>query len=118
VYGGIGIPEMEINICNIKVMHMSGTSSLVIGRATYDEISSESKTINGVGNAYGDGSCINMSPYKSTINEGDGINRVGGDNDKTYIQKFPIQTEPISQIPTIYTHPYTWSQHSKLLHLT
>lgn len=116
--GGIRIPDMEINIYNLKVMHMSGTSSLVIGRATYDEVSSESKTINGVGNAYGDGSCINMSPYKSTINDSDGIDKISGDNDKTFIQKYPNQTEPINQTPTIYTHPYTWSHQRKLLHLT
>jgi len=41
----------------------------VIGEATYDQLSSESSTTNGVGSAYGDGSYINMNPYQSPVND-------------------------------------------------
>lgn len=50
---------------------MSGTSSLVVGKGNFEELSSQSKTTNGVGSAYGDGSYINMSPYQSPVNDPD-----------------------------------------------
>ncbi len=48
---------------------ISGTSSLVIGQSTYEHLSSESSTTNGVGSAYGDDSYINMTPYQSPVND-------------------------------------------------
>ena len=53
----------------MKVFSLSGTSSLVIGRGKLEKFSSQSKTTNGVGSAYGDGSYINMSPYHSPVND-------------------------------------------------
>lgn len=50
---------------------MSGTSALVVGKGNFKELSSQSKTTNGVGSAYGDGSYINMSPYQSPVNDPD-----------------------------------------------
>jgi hypothetical protein len=68
---------MEINIGNFKVTHMSGTSTLVIGKAQLEELTSHSKTTNGVGSAYGDGSHINMSPYQSPVNDPDVMDAAG-----------------------------------------
>ncbi|WP_186576655.1 hypothetical protein [Aquibacillus kalidii] len=62
---------IQINIGNIKVFHLSGTSSLVIGKSSFEGVSSNSKTNNGVGSAYGDGSNINMSPYNSPLHDPD-----------------------------------------------
>jgi len=56
------ISEIQINIGTFKVFEISGTASLVIGKGNFENLSSKSKKINGVGNAYGDGSYINMSP--------------------------------------------------------
>ncbi|WP_338083668.1 hypothetical protein [Bacillus mesophilus] len=56
---------------NLKVFSLAGTSSLVIGKGYYEDLSSHSKTTNGVGSAYGDGSYINMSPYQSPVNDPD-----------------------------------------------
>jgi hypothetical protein len=47
------------------VYSVSGT--LVVGTGNFKDIANESKTINGVGNAYGDSSNINMNPRLSSI---------------------------------------------------
>jgi hypothetical protein len=64
-------PDIQINVGNIRVFHVSGTSVFFIGKGKFKNLSSHSKTNNGVGNAYGDGSYINMSPYQSTLNDSD-----------------------------------------------
>ena len=69
--GGISIPKIEINIGNFKVYSIAGTSYLVVGKGYYHELTSQTKTTNGVGSAYGDGSYINMSPYQSQVNDPD-----------------------------------------------
>ncbi|WP_420063841.1 spore germination protein [Metabacillus litoralis] len=56
---------------NFKVYSIAGTSSLVVGKGYYHELTSQTKTTNGVGSAYGDGSYINMSPYQSQVNDPD-----------------------------------------------
>ncbi len=48
-------------------MHVSGTGTLVVGTAYFGKQPSHSKTNNGVGSAYGDGSVIEMMPYQSQI---------------------------------------------------
>ncbi len=48
---------------------MSGTSSLVVGKGNFSGSVSTSSTTNGVGNAYGDGSNIQMSPYQSSLHD-------------------------------------------------
>lgn len=67
------MPKIEINIGNFKVYSITSTSSLVVGKGSYEQLSSQSKTTNGVGSAYGDGSYINMSPYQSSVNDPDTI---------------------------------------------
>ncbi len=47
----------------------------MVGKGYYEDLTSMSKTTNGVGSAYGDGSYINMSPYQSQVNDPDMINR-------------------------------------------
>ncbi|UFU00551.1 spore germination protein [Radiobacillus kanasensis] len=63
--------DVQVNIGNLKVFHISGTSSLIIGKSTLSDMNSESKTNNGIGSAYGDGSNINMSSRKSAIYDQD-----------------------------------------------
>lgn len=65
-------------------MHMSGTSSLVLGRAYYEKQSSQSKTNNGVGSAYGDGSEINMTPYKTLLYDSDYMDTPVKTGEKTF----------------------------------
>jgi hypothetical protein len=67
--GGIKINQTTFNIGLIKVMSMSGTSSLVVGEGYFNKQTSHSKTNNGVGNAYGDQSEIHMTPYKSILHD-------------------------------------------------
>lgn len=51
--------------------HLTGTASLIVGKGSFENVSSHSKTNNGVGNAYGDGSNINMSPHHSRLSDPD-----------------------------------------------
>ncbi|MEQ6389978.1 spore germination protein [Bacillaceae bacterium S4-13-58] len=94
---------------NFKVLHMFGTSSLVVGKATYEDLSSQSKTTNGVGSAYGDGSYINMSPYKSSVNDPDYIDKVEGESNE-FLQYF---TNPYSYPPQSFDAPYRRNQDKK-----
>lgn len=48
-------------------MQMSGTSTLVVGEGYFNKQINNSKTNNGVGNAYGDDSNIHMTPFKSVL---------------------------------------------------
>ncbi|MCI3919243.1 spore germination protein [Paenibacillus sp. TRM 82003] len=102
------MPEMEINIVNFKVYRVSGTSSINVGRAVMTDLSSHSKTTNGVGNAYGDGSNIEMSPSHSSVNDSDIVDAV--------IQRLKNEPSPPPQIqtaavqyvsvPVVYYYPY------------
>lgn len=76
------MPKIEINIGNFKVYSIASTSSLVVGKGSYEQLSSQSKTTNGVGSAYGDGSYINMSPHHSSVNDPDII-----DTSKNMVQQ-------------------------------
>ncbi|KKB34245.1 spore germination protein [Bacillus thermotolerans] len=89
---GTVIPQFEINIGQLKVMQISGTSSLVVGTAEYKAPASQSKTTNGVGSAYGDGSNIHMRPYQSPVNDSD------------VAEKMVSHTGPVSR-PLFY-YPY------------
>jgi hypothetical protein len=97
------IPKIEINIGNFKVFSLSGTSSLVIGKGNYEDLSSQSKTTNGVGSAYGDGSYINMSPYQSPVNDPDVINKYNPYYQQSY---YPIQQCHYGMHPPLYFNPY------------
>ncbi|WP_158633951.1 spore germination protein [Radiobacillus deserti] len=72
--------DIQVNIGNLKVFHISGTSSLIIGRGTQSELKSESKTNNGIGSAYGDGSNINMSSRKSAIYDQEQLDSFHGES--------------------------------------
>lgn len=63
--------NININIGSFKIYQVSGTASVVIGNGSYNKQSSQSKVNNGVGNAYGDHSDIQMSPYQPTLNDAD-----------------------------------------------
>jgi hypothetical protein len=78
------------------VIHISGTSTLVVGKGQFEKLSSSSKTNNGVGSAYGDGSNITMSPYQSPIYDGDFI-------DSSSFKEKIKEEAPI--YPTPYSYP-------------
>lgn len=102
---------MEINIGNFKVSSMDGTSSVVIGKASFQDVQSNSKTTNGVGSAYGDGSYINMSPYQSAVNDPDMLDmKFKNDNQKLYYNESPIPESEFFQQPPV--GPYGESYYS------
>ncbi|MRH43207.1 hypothetical protein GH741_11000 [Aquibacillus halophilus] len=104
------IPYLEINIGNFKVYNISGTSSLVVGKGNFNNSSSQSKTTNGVGNAYGDGSYMNMSPYKSAVNDPDIIDTINKKSNY-YPYYYPVYLDPYGN-PTYtpYHYPYLYNQ--------
>lgn len=59
---------------------VSGT--LIIGKGRLKDITNETKTINGVGNAYGDYSQIDMSPTFSPVVDSDHVDNVFEQVDK------------------------------------
>jgi hypothetical protein len=69
---------------------------LLVGKGNFEDITNESKTINGVGNAYGDGSNINMSPQYSSVLDPDGTNN--------YMEKINVVNNPYLY-PFPYWHP-------------
>lgn len=71
----------------------------MVGKAKFEDLSSESKTTNGVGSAYGDGSYINMSPYQSPVNDPVVINTIGGNIEQQKILQLSQQNPPV------YPHP-------------
>jgi hypothetical protein len=108
----VAIADLEINIGYFKVFHLSGTSSLVVGKSNYTNLNSKSKTNNGVGNAYGDGSNINMSPYKPIINDNDvmdtpGITEQGEvlNLGNTPATNYPLQDYQEDYYDSIYNTP-------------
>jgi hypothetical protein len=107
---GFVISEVEINIVNFKVFHISGTSSLILGKGNFEKQSSHSKTNNGVGSAYGDGSYINMSPKNSTLYDGDYIDAYTDKEKeiiKEYEQDIGVPDSLYHQPPYYYDTPYT-----------
>ncbi|TXC85983.1 hypothetical protein FS935_18180 [Metabacillus litoralis] len=95
------MPKIEINIGNFKVYSIASTSSLVVGKGNFEQLSSQSKTTNGVGSAYGDGSYINMSPYQSSVNDPDTI-----DTTKNTVQK----SQPAYWYYPLLYYPVTYAQ--------
>ncbi|MFD2217102.1 spore germination protein [Metabacillus endolithicus] len=83
---------------NFKVYSIAGTSSLVVGKGYYHELTSQTKTTNGVGSAYGDGSYINMSPYQSQVNDPD----MKVKNSQSH---YPYNAPSYAMNP-YYLHPY------------
>ncbi|MBM7603016.1 hypothetical protein JOC75_000986 [Metabacillus crassostreae] len=97
------MPKIEINIGNFKVYSIASTSSLVVGKGSYEQLSSQSKTTNGVGSAYGDGSYINMSPQNSSVNDPDII-----DTSKNTVQ----QSQPSYWYYPWFYYPISYPQQS------
>ncbi|MFC4556858.1 hypothetical protein ACFO3D_01390 [Virgibacillus kekensis] len=81
------IADMQITIVNIKVFNISGTSSFIIGKGEQSDFSSQSKSNNGIGTVYGDGSDINMSPDHLTLNDPDLLDSISK-------QQYFYQPEP------------------------
>lgn len=69
-------------------MHISGTSSLIVGNTYFEKQSSHSKTNNGVGSAYGDEAEIEMMPYKANLYDGDYL-----DNPQVTFRRFGTKRE-------------------------
>ncbi|MFC4321536.1 hypothetical protein [Litchfieldia salsa] len=100
---------------NFKVFSLSGTSSLVVGKGYYEDLSSSAKTTNGVGSAYGDGSYINMSPYQSPVNDPDMQRGDSNINPGSSYQHYnPYYTTPYLQQPDprFYNYPSRYNQWS------
>ncbi|MFZ3579865.1 hypothetical protein [Virgibacillus sp. DJP39] len=76
------ISDVQVNIVNVKILQISGTSAFIIGKGELSDFSSESKTNNGVGNAYGDGSDIEMRPDNLILNDPEFIESI---DDKTKV---------------------------------
>lgn len=87
---------------------MSGTSSLTVGKAFFQDLSSQSKTTNGVGSAYGDGSYITMSPYQSSVNDPDIVDKVVGKQATYPIENYNVPPYPLPYIPTPYPQFYPY----------
>ncbi|MTI79651.1 MAG: hypothetical protein FH758_02040 [Firmicutes bacterium] len=63
--------EVNIMLGNFKILHVSGSSIIVVGRSHSENVRSYAKTNEGVGVIYGDNADNKMVADKSVINDPD-----------------------------------------------